>query len=213
MNVRRLLLVPTIAIFAIAAVPNRASADWYITPFIGGNLGAQAGLATANTTFDDQVERRLDVGASLGWMGKGIAGFEIDYGWSPNFFQNTTGSGNFAFGDSNVTTLMGNVVVGIPVGGQRGGGVRPYVTGGAGLLRSNISATTFFPNDFNASNFGMNVGGGVHGYFNDRVGLRGDLRYFRLLQDNAPAANNLDLALSSFNFWRASIGVTFRFGN
>ena len=81
MNVRRLLLVPTIAIFAIAAVPNRASADWYITPFIGGNLGSQAGLATANTSFDDQVERRVDMGASLGWMGKGIAGFEIDYGW------------------------------------------------------------------------------------------------------------------------------------
>jgi len=213
MNLRRVFLVPTIAMFAIAAVPNRASADWYITPFIGGNLGAQAGLAAGNGSFDDQVERRVDMGASLGWMGKGIAGFEIDYGWSPNFFQNTNGSGNFAFGDSNVTTLMGNVVVGIPVGGQRGGGVRPYVTGGAGLLRSNISATTFFPTDFHANDFGINLGGGVHGYFNDRVGLRGDLRYFRLLQDNEPAANDLDLALSTFNFWRASIGVTFRFGN
>ena len=141
MNLRRVFLVPTIAMFAIAAVPNRASADWYITPFIGGNLGAQAGLATANTSFDDQVERRIDMGASLGWMGKGIAGFEIDYGWSPNFFQNTTGSANFAFGDSNVTTLMGNVVVGIPVGGQRGGGVRPYVTGGAGLTHSSKART------------------------------------------------------------------------
>ena len=212
MSVHKLVLVPMLAIFAIAAVPNRASADWYLTPFIGGNLGAQAGLANGNGSFDDQVERRVDVGASLGWMGKGIAGFEIDYGWSPNFFQNTNGSGNFVFGDSNVTTLMGNVVLGIPVGGQTGGGLRPYVTGGAGLLRSNISGSTFF-NDLHTSDFGMNVGGGVHGYFNDRVGLRGDLRYFRLLQDNEPAANDLDLALSSFNFWRASIGVTFRFGN
>jgi hypothetical protein len=45
------------------------------------------------------------------------------------------------------------------------------------------------------------------------VGLRGDLRYFRLLQDNQPAVNNLDLGLADFNFWRATIGVTFRFGN
>ena len=211
MSVHKLVLVPMLAIFAVAAVPNRASADWYVTPFIGGNLGGNANFG-GNNSFDDEVERRVDVGASLGWMGKGIAGFELDYGWSPNFFQNTSGSGNFVFGDSNVTTLMGNVVLGIPVGGQTGGGVRPYVTGGAGLLRSNISGSTFF-NDLHTSDFGMNVGGGVHGYFNDRVGLRGDLRYFRLLQDNEPAANDLDLALSSFNFWRASIGVTFRFGN
>jgi opacity protein-like surface antigen len=211
MSVHKLVLVPMLAIFAVAAVPNRASADWYVTPFIGGNLGGNANFG-GNNSFDDEVERRVDVGASLGWMGKGIAGFELDYGWSPNFFQNTSGSGNFVFGDSNVTTLMGNVVLGIPVGGQTGGGVRPYVTGGAGLLRSNISGSTFF-NDLHTNDFGINVGGGVHGYFNDRVGLRGDLRYFRLLQDNEPAANDLDLALSSFNFWRASIGVTFRFGN
>jgi len=211
MAVRKLLLVSILAVVALAAAPSRASADWYLTPFIGGNLGGNANFG-GNNSFDDEVERRVDVGASLGWMGNGIAGFEVDYGWSPNFFQNTTGSGNFAFGDSNVTTLMGNVVLGIPIGGQHGGGLRPYVVGGAGLLRSNISGGTFF-NDLHTSDFGVNVGGGVQGYFSDHVGLRGDLRYFRLLQDNAPANNDLDLALSDFNFWRASIGVTFRFGN
>ena len=107
---------------------------------------------------------------------------------------------------------MGNLVVGIPIGGQTGGGVRPYVTGGAGLLRSNISASDFF-NELTTSDFGLNLGGGVHGYFNDHVGLRGDLRYFRLLQDNDPSTNDMDLALADFNFWRGSIGVTFRFGN
>ena len=211
MGVRKLSLVGMLAMFAFAAAPGRAAADWYATPFIGGNFGGNANFNGGNTTFDDQVERRVDVGASLGWMGNGIAGVELDWGWSPNFFQNTTGSGNFAFGDSNVTTLMGNVVIGVPIGGQRGGGVRPYVTGGAGLLRSNISATTFF-SGLTSNDWGMNLGGGVHGYFNDRVGLRGDLRYFRLLQNDTPG-NGLDLALSDFNFWRGTIGVTFRFGN
>jgi hypothetical protein len=142
MSVRKLFLVAMLAGLAFAAAPSRASADWYVTPFIGGNLGGNANFG-GNNSFDDEVERRVDVGASLGWMGKGIAGFELDYGWSPNFFQNTSGSGNFVFGDSNVTTLMGNLVVGIPIGGQTGGGLRPYVTGGAGLLRSNISGSTF----------------------------------------------------------------------
>jgi hypothetical protein len=54
----------------------------------------------------------LDFGASLGWMGAGVIGAELDFGYSPNFFENTNGNSNFEFGDSNVTTLMGNVVVG-----------------------------------------------------------------------------------------------------
>ena len=208
---RKLLFVPMLAVLAFAAAPSSASADWYLTPFVGGNFGGNANFGGDND-FEDQVERRVDLGASLGWMGNGIAGFEVDWGWSPNFFQNTTGPGNFALGDSNVTTLMGNLVLGIPIGGQTGGGLRPYVLGGAGLLRSNISGSTFF-NDLTSNDFGMNVGGGVHGYFNDHVGLRGDLRYFRLLQDNEPSATDFDLSLADFNFWRASIGVTFRFGN
>jgi len=208
---RKLLFVPMLAVLAFAAAPSSASADWYLTPFVGGNFGGNANFGGDND-FEDQVERRVDLGACLGWMGNGIAGFEVDWGWSPNFFQNTTGPGNFALGDSNVTTLMGNLVLGIPIGGQTGGGLRPYVLGGAGLLRSNISGSTFF-NDLTSNDFGMNVGGGVHGYFNDHVGLRGDLRYFRLLEDNEPSVTDFDLSLADFNFWRASIGVTFRFGN
>ena len=213
MIVRKLFLVAMLAVLAVAAAPSRASADWYITPFVGGNFGGSADFDGVNADFEDQVERRVDLGASLGWMGNGIAGFELDWGWSPNFFQNTTGGGNFAIGDSNVTTLMGNIVLGVPIGGQTGGGVRPYVVGGAGLLRSNISGSTFFTDDLTSNDFGIDLGGGVHGYFNDHVGLRGDLRYFRLLQDNEPAADDLDLGLANFNFWRATVGVTFRFGN
>jgi hypothetical protein len=54
------------------------------------------------------------------------------------------------------------------------------------------------------------LGGGVTGFFTDNVGIRGDLRYFRSLQDNEPDGN-LDLGLSGFHFWRGTVGVTFRF--
>jgi hypothetical protein len=211
MIVRKGLFVLTLATLALAIAPTRASADWYLTPFVGGNFGGNANF-TGNNDFEDEVERRVDLGASLGWMGNGIAGVELDWGWSPNFFQNTTGPGDFVFGDSNLTTFMGNLVIGVPVGGQTGGGVRPYLVGGAGLLRSNISATTFF-DDVSSNDWGADIGGGVHGYFNDNVGLRGDLRYFRLLGDKEPNPNDFDLGFNSFNFWRATLGVTFRFGN
>jgi opacity protein-like surface antigen len=210
MPVRKLLFAASLALFALVAAPSRASADWYITPFIGGNFGGNANFGDLND-FDDEFERRVDMGASLGWMGNGIAGFELDFGWSPNFFQNTSGDANFQWGDSNVTSLMANVVVGAPIGGQTGVGVRPYATAGLGLLRSSITGSTFF-NDLHTNDLGFNVGAGLHGYFTDNVGLRGDVRYFRSLQDNEPDTD-FDLGLADFNFWRATLGVTFRFGN
>jgi opacity protein-like surface antigen len=209
MSVRRFLLTVTLVAFASAAAPARASADWLFTPFVGANFGGNASFGDFDD-FDDEFERRVDMGASLGWMGAGIVGFEVDFGWSPNFFENTSGTGNFDFGDSNVTTLMANVLIGAPIGGQSGPGLRPYGTAGIGLMRSNITGGTFF-DDLHTNDLGLNIGAGVHGFFSDNVGIRGDVRYFRSLQDNEPD-DEFDLALSDFNFWRATVGLTFRFG-
>ena len=196
----------TISAMVIALLPASASADWLFTPYLGANFGGDASFGDFDD-FDDEAERRIDFGASLGWMGAGILGVEVDFGYSPNFFQNTLGDADFEFGDSNLTTLMGNVIVGIPIGGQTGAGFRPYGSGGLGLIRSEISGMTFF-NDLSTNDVGMNIGGGFHGFFSDNVGLRGDLRYFRSLQDNEPDGD-LDLGLSSFDFWRGTVGVTF----
>jgi opacity protein-like surface antigen len=197
----------TIGALVVGLLPATASADGLFTPFVGANFGGKATFGEFND-FDDEFERRATFGASLGWMGAGIVGAEIDFGYSPNFFENTSGDGDFEFGDSNVTTLMGNVLLGIPIGGQTGGGVRPYGTGGIGLIRTEISGTTLF-NDLSTNDLGVNVGGGILGFFTDNVGLRGDLRYFRSLQDTEPDGN-LDLGLADFDFWRGSVGVTLR---
>ena len=137
MSVKRLILSVMITGLVLVGVPSRASADWLFTPFIGANFGGSADFGDFDD-FEDEAERRMDLGASLGWMGAGIVGFEVDFGWSPNFFENTVGPGDFDFGDSNLTTLMANVLVGAPVGGQTGPGVRPYASGGLGLIRAQI---------------------------------------------------------------------------
>jgi opacity protein-like surface antigen len=211
MSLRKMVLALAVAGLAIVASPSRASADWLFTPFVGGNFGGNANFGNFNT-FDDEVERRVNMGASIGWMGKGIAGFEVDFGFAPNFFQDTNGDADFAFGDSNVTTLMANLVVGAPFGGTTGKGFRPYGTAGVGMIRSRIDSGTSLFNDLNTNDLGINVGAGVQGFFNDHVGMRGDVRYMRSLQDNNPTSD-LDLGLSNFDFWRATVGVTFRFGN
>jgi opacity protein-like surface antigen len=208
MKIRHALTATAVAFVFTAAAPS-ASADWLFTPFVGANFGGDADFGDFDD-FDDEAERRIDFGASLGWMGAGIVGFEVDFGWSPNFFENTIGDADFGFGDSNVTTLMANLLVGVPVGGQTGPGIRPYGSGGIGLIRSHVDGGDFF-DDLNTNDLGFNVGAGLHGFFNDTIGIRGDVRYFRSLADNEPD-DEFDLALSDFDFWRATVGVTFRFG-
>ena len=46
------------------------------------------------------------------------------------------------------------------------------------------------------------------GYFGN-VGLRGDLRYYQTLSES-DVDNALDLEVGDYDFWRGTIGVTFR---
>jgi opacity protein-like surface antigen len=209
MRLRRILVTACLVFMVTAAVPTKASADWLFTPFIGLNFGGAVTFNDALGDREDEFEKRVDFGASLAWMGAGIAGFEVDFGYSPNFFESTEGDANFDYGDNNVTTLMANLVLGAPIGGQTGIGVRPYASGGVGLIRSRIdNPVNLF--DVTSNDWGFNVGAGVAGFFADNIGIRGDVRYFRSLQDNE-ADDELDIALGSFRFWRGSVGITFRF--
>jgi len=200
-------LITFASVFMITtAAPRPAAADWLFTPFIGSTFGGSADVAGAIPSSKSDFERKLNWGASL--TGGGPAGFELDFGYSPNFFENTAGGDDFAFGDNNVTTLMANLKVGAPFGGQHGGGIRPYASGGVGLIKARIDD----PDDIfnvNSTDWGFNVGAGVAGFFSNNVGLQGDVRYFRSLQDNEPD-DEFDVALGSFDFWRGTVGVTFR---
>jgi len=201
MQVRKLWMISALALMLI---PSPASAqNWFFSPFIGANFGGNADFGDF-PDGDDEVERRLDFGATLGWNPH-VVGFEIDLGWSPNFFEDTAGDVNFEFGDSNVTTLMGNLLLSAPAGT----GIRPYGSAGLGLIRANISSGTNLFNDLSTNDLGVNIGAGINGQFSDNFGIRGDLRYFRSLQDNQPD-NDLDLSLGSFDFWRGTVGLTFR---
>ncbi len=186
----------------LSASPVRA--DGFISPSVGVNFGGQAGgtLRTAASGAAD-TGSKINWGVAAGWMGKGIAGVEEDFQWSPSFF----GSGG-NIDSSRVVTLMTNVIVGAPIGGQHGGGVRPYVSGGVGWINQNITTVSGVGN-FSENDFGWDVGVGVMGYFSDNVGLRVDYRYFRNFQETS--ANVIGLEVGHFNFSRASVGVLFRF--
>ena len=186
----------------VLAIPAQARADWIFTPYVGANFSRGGDI------FDlDSGNTSVSFGGSLGWMGAGILGLEMDFGYAPDFFE----TDDITSLDGNVTSFMGNVIIGIPIGGQTGGGVRPYVSGGAGLLRSRLDdVEDFF--DLNENSFGVNAGAGLMVFYTDNVGLRGDVRYFRSLSDDDnDDDNDLDLNLGAFHFWRATAGVAFRF--
>ena len=183
------------ALGLLAVEPGRAAADWLITPFAGANFGGNTG------------DKKFNVGGSIASMGAGILGGEIDLGFAPDFFDQ--GGNTKLVSSSHVLTLMGNVIIGAPIGGQRGPGLRPYVVGGLGLIRPEVkdAADAF---TVKHTDFGGDIGAGVIIFFADRVGIRGDFRYFRSFK-HSEGANGFDIDFSGFNFSRATGGIVFRF--
>src|SRR4051812_29340463 len=206
MSVRKWLVTAGLMAAAMVAAPSNASADWTITPFVGWNFKGAADVnGNGGASVENQFEKKIDYGVSLASMGAGAVGFEVDFGYSPNFFEGGTASNN-AFqltNNSNVVTLSGNAIVGVPIGGH-GSSVRPYVVGGVGLIRSNVGdAGDVF--DVNTKNdFGFDLGAGAMGFFTQNVGIRGDVRYFRSFTGSS-SDTLTGLALSDFHFWRGSV--------
>jgi opacity protein-like surface antigen len=180
----------------LALLPGTAQADWLFTPSLGTTFGA-----------DTNGNEHFTYGAALGWMGAGVFGWEADFSFTPEFFEG--GDSDFDFdGGSNVVTAMANAIVGIPIGGQLGGGFRPYLTAGIGMLQTEArSGDDLFSVD--NSEFGFNVGAGALGFVSDHVGIRGDIRYIRSFED-PNEDNEFDLGVGNFDYWRATGGLTFR---
>jgi len=212
MSVRKWLITAGLVVAASMAAPSPASADWVFTPFVGWNFKSTADVSdAAGVELENRLEQQLNYGFSLAGMGAGVVGFELDFGYSPNFFESgTNDDGDFDLtNDSNMTTLTGNLILGIPIGGTTGGSVRPYIVGGVGLIRSDVGDVGDFFDVRTKNDFGFDVGGGVMGFFNDNVGLRGDLRYFRTFRGTDE--NITGLALGNVNFWRGSVGLSLKF--
>jgi opacity protein-like surface antigen len=84
---------------------------------------------------------------------------------------------------------------------------RAGAVGGYALLRAMFDSTDD-QYDRDQNNLGFNVGGGVMYSLNGRVGLRGDLRYFRAFVDEDKREGGY---FKDYGFLRATLGITFGF--
>lgn len=177
---------------AILASPSVARAnDWFVSPFIGAHAGSDAPRTSPG------------VGVSGGWIGRWVGG-EFDLGYDPEFFDQ-----NGFITNRRMITMMGNAIAPIPWV-YRGDMFKPYIVGGVGVLKPKLSeAGDIFALD--ARKFGMNLGGGVMSFVNPHVGVRGDVRYFRGLRGSDADTNAFGLDLSTFHYWRVSVGLIAKF--
>lgn len=191
MKLRVAIAVISVCVLFVPAAPARA--DVVLTPFVGSLFGG------------DLPDGKGTYGATAAFMGGGIFGAEVGFNYTPEFVPRTISQPA-----ASQASLMGNVIVGVPIGdNDQAGHVRPYVTGGAGLFRATAKKDDFFDR-ISSNDFALNVGGGVMAFFSEHVGVRGDVRYFRTLNDDDPGSG-VDFNLGQLNFWKWDVGAAFKF--
>ncbi len=180
--------------------PRPASADWHLAPFAGIKFGGSTTLIDLDRKADTT---KIVYGGTVTFVGHGLFGVEGDVGIIPNYLQ----KGQQAQVKSSlVLTAMGNVVVTAPLGWTRDS-LRPYVSGGAGLIRVSMDdALNLLP--YQRTLGGYNVGGGVVGFLTPFTGVKWDLRYFK---GWGPGGEGTTFGSARIAFWRATMAVVLRY--
>lgn len=183
------------AFLLLVAVSRDASAQGFISPFLGTTLSSPS---------DAGSHTKPGYGVAFGALGKVIGG-ETEIAYFPELLDNSAN----AIAKNKIVTFSGNTLIGPTVGR-----VKPYVGLGAGNLHLNVTSLSnvVLPNtDFSKNYFTFNVGGGVIGFFTNHLGARGDLRYTRAFGIKIEDLATTGLSLDKFNFWRATFGLAVKF--
>ena len=194
------LLILVVGLTWLSPLP--ASADWIVTPFIGFKFAGSTNFVDLEKGAGDT---KLTLGGSAGMLGDGVLGLEVDFEYTPGFFKGSNPTGLVA--SSQVTTLMGNVILALPRSMTRDS-LRPYAVGGLGLMHASIEDVLHV---FRVSSnlLGLVVGGGAIGPLTNRTSVRFEVRYFRnLTEDESPVVG---FSATKLSFWRATAGVTLRY--
>jgi len=194
-RIPRALLIVSVAALVSISTASRASAQGFISPYLGWNFGGDSGCPQITNCED----KHANYGVAFGAVGS-IVGFEEEFGFTNDFFGSTPGQ------SSKVITLMSNFMV-----APRLGPVQPYGLGGLGLIRTSVEGVS----NSDQNQFGWDVGGGIMIFFNPHVGIRGDVRYYHSFQvldffnlPNIPGFNPDDKKL---DFNRVAGAFVFKF--
>ena len=188
----------------LVAAPRSAHAEWHFTPFVGFTFGG-------NTTFVDlelgAEEVHFNWGGATTLIGAGPIGLEALFAHAPAFFQGNAPT-EVPVLRSRALALMGNVVLATPRRWNEYG-LRPFVSGGLGLMHaSKTDERALFPGD---NLLGYNIGGGAVGFLSRRTGLRFELRRYASFEVEEPETVGISIGPLNLSYWTATIGVVFRY--
>ena len=207
-----------LAIPLLLVAPVSAGAEWHFKPFLGfsfepsttleGDIEHAAGL-TLSPEFDSQASSVM-FGAAVALMGD-VFGVEGEWTQAPGFFQTRDQD---LVTSSGAQTFTGSLVVALPRRIAQYS-LRPYLVAGAGVMRlrsdPNSRLTPAVPiKDTLAA---IDVGGGATGFFNERVGVGWDLRYFRSIggEETGDPLVTTDGLAKQLSFWRANMALVLRY--
>lgn len=212
-GLRRVRTLVLCGVLLAAARP--AAADWQFTPFFGWTFKG----GTTLTQIEEAAHLvHWNLGGAVTVIGRGPFGAEGYFVYTPGFFSRgdrpATAPPGFGLKASRSYALMGNIVLAAPLGWNEYG-LRPYVSGGLGLLHATqIDENALDVLTFRRNMAAYNIGGGAVGFLSDKTGVRFDVRHIRNLRNEEdPLA--LDPSTSSsqrrLHYWTAAIGVVFKY--
>jgi opacity protein-like surface antigen len=183
---RALLFALAFGFVGAAAQP--ASAQVFVSPLVGYNFGGDSGCPNV-TNCDD---KNLNLGIAFGNYGT-IFGLEGEFAYAKDFY------GDSPSYESSIATLMSNFLI-VPDMGP----VRPYALIGIGLIKSNVEFGQLSNLTSDLNTIAWNVGGGIAAHFSDRLGVRGDVRFFRAMKDREILG--IQATGSKIEFSRVAVG-------
>jgi len=153
-----------------------------------GTASAQAMFtgAIGNVFGGDAPSTKKVWSVAIGGGGAHGIGSELEYSQVGSFFETPAGVAH-----GKIVTLMPSIFIAIPI--DR---VRPYGIFGFGFIRQRTEASegglfSGLSND----DIGYSAGGGVTVYLSRKVGVRGDLRHFKVRKSNGISFQRLTVGL------------------
>ncbi len=177
---------------SLLALPAAAHAQKFqVSPFAGVTFGG------------DTTRTSGTAGLSATWMAMDWLGVEGEIAHTPNLFEQD----GFTINRS-LTTFSGSLVVAVP--GMDSGRLKPYAVVGLSSLMPHLAEAGDL-SEREGSVLALSLGAGITAFVNDHVGIRGDMRYFRGIQDSDLDTNVFGVKFSEYSFVRTTLGLVVRF--
>jgi hypothetical protein len=192
-------MLATCAILSVTCA-RPVAADWQFAPLIGLTFKGSTTLLDLELAAG---HTRWNFGAAVTFAGAGPIGAEALFIYTTGFLDDKERSD---VTNGRTLALMGNIVV-APSRRWNEYGLRPFVSGGLGLLHTAVDER-FDLLSYRNNLLGYNVGGGAVGFVTDTIGLRFELRY--LAQLGPGAEGGAAFGRARLRYWVTTIGVVFR---